>query len=71
MPKYPRIGDIVLWANGGEQYPAIVVKVYDPDDPESALSLAYFTPEAGFKQEVAYSAAAEPGGWSWREPPST
>jgi hypothetical protein len=71
MPTYPRIGDIVLYVYEGEQYPAIVVKVHDPDDLESALSLAYFTPEPCWNQTVAYSAAAEPGRWSWREPPST
>lgn len=70
MPTPPKIGDIVLYVHQGEHYPGLVVKVHDPDNAESAIALAYFTPEPASRGRVDYSPAPESGHWSWREPPT-
>ena len=49
MARTPKVGDIVLVGYQGadyepqlESHPAIVVRVYEPGNPESALDLTIF-----------------------------
>lgn len=78
MPKKPRIGDIVLVGYQNADYtptveplPAIVVKVHQPDNPESDLDLVIFngiaiSPAAATRRSVPYSSTPAVDMWSWR-----
>lgn len=73
MRRIPQVTDRVLYyAHGSVSgiYPAaearaaIVTDVFDPEDPEGALSLFVMTPQGSFHNICRYG-PGEPGCWGW------
>ena len=78
MGKKPKVGDIVLVGyqtsdygpNEVQPHPAIVVRVHDPENPESDLDLTIFhsnicQPTAAGNCKVPHSRKLKVDMWSW------
>lgn len=85
-PRKPKLGDIVQFGVGQPglimgpmgtvaepvtPYPAIVVHVHDPNDPQSSLDITVFgakgTNGASSETSTTYSPTLAIGTWSWIE----